>query len=125
MATLPSCLDMVNRVLEECGDLEVSSLNPGTRNSKIALEGLNDAQTVIWQRQRWPWQRIVTNIPLVYSSPPLAMALVRSVDAAKTPLRNVSDPATAAVVNCTASFATDKIAIRTSLFASVYQPTNH
>ena len=65
MATLPSCLDMVNRVLEECGDLTVSSLNPGTRNSKIAMEALNDSQTVIWQRQRWPWQRIVTNITLV------------------------------------------------------------
>lgn len=65
MSTLPSCLTMVNRVLEECGDLEVVSMNPGTRNSKIALEGMNDAQTEIWTRQRWPWQRQTYNLTLV------------------------------------------------------------
>ena len=67
MSQLPSCLTMVNRVLEECGDLTVSSMNPGTRNSKIALEGLNDAQTEIWERQRWPWQRQTYNLSLVAS----------------------------------------------------------
>lgn len=65
MSVLPSCLTMVNRVLEECGDLEVSSLNPGTRNSKIALEALNDAQAAIWDANRWFWQRVVYNLALV------------------------------------------------------------
>ena len=65
MSQLPSCLTMVNRVLEECGDLTVASLNPGTRNSKIALEGMNDAQSEIWKRQRWPWQRQTYNLSLV------------------------------------------------------------
>lgn len=73
MSQLPSCLTMVNRVLEECGDLTVSSMNPGTRNSKIALEGLNDAQTEIWERQRWPWQRQTYNLSLVAGQSAYAM----------------------------------------------------
>lgn len=63
--SLPSCLVMVNRVLEECGDLTVSSLNPGSRNSKIALEALNDATADIWERQRWPWERNTYTLALV------------------------------------------------------------
>lgn len=62
---LPSCLTMVQRVQEESGDIPVTTLNPGTRRSKIALEGLNDACSDIWQRERWPWQRYDYNLALV------------------------------------------------------------
>ena len=61
---LPSCLEMVQRVQEEAGDIPVVSLNPGTRRSKIALEALNDACSDIWQRERWPWRRYDTNMVL-------------------------------------------------------------
>lgn len=71
--SLPSCLEMVNRVLEECGDLTVVSLNPGNRNSKIALEGLNDAQSAIWGWQRWPWIRNTYNLTLVASQADYAL----------------------------------------------------
>lgn len=62
---LPSCLDMVNHVLQECGDLTVASLNPGNRNSYVALQALNDATSDIWETQRWPWQRVIYNLALV------------------------------------------------------------
>ena len=61
---LPSCLVMVQRVQEEAGDIPVTSLNPGTRRSKIALEALNDACSDIWQRERWPWRRYDYNLVL-------------------------------------------------------------
>lgn len=61
---LPSCLTMVQRVQEEAGDIPVTSLNPGTRRSKIALEALNDACSDIWQRERWPWRRYDYNLTL-------------------------------------------------------------
>ena len=61
---LPSCLTMVQRVQEEAGDIPVTSLNPGTRRSKIALEALNDACSDIWQRERWPWRRYDYNLVL-------------------------------------------------------------
>lgn len=63
--SLPSCLTMVNRVLEECGDVTVPSLDPGTRNSKIALEALNDVTADIWKRQRWPFQKQTSTFSLV------------------------------------------------------------
>lgn len=62
---LPTCLEMVQRVQEECGDIPVTSLNPGTRRSKIALEGLNDACVAIWGAARWSWQRYDLNLTLV------------------------------------------------------------
>lgn len=65
MPVLPSCLTMVQRVQEECGDIPVTSLTPGTRRSKIALEGLNDACQAIWEASRWPWQRYDYNLTLV------------------------------------------------------------
>lgn len=67
MSTLPSCLTMVNRVLEDSGDLAVASLNPGNKRSKIVLEAMNDACSEIWMRERWPWQRYTAYIPLVAS----------------------------------------------------------
>lgn len=65
MSTLPSCLELVNRVLEEVGDVTVASLDPGSRNSKIALEAMNDACTIIWERARWPWSKQTATFALV------------------------------------------------------------
>lgn len=52
---LPNCLAMVNRVLFECGVPEVAVL--GNRESRVALEALNDSTADIWIRQRWTFQR--------------------------------------------------------------------
>lgn len=62
---LPSCLTLVNRVLLECGIPTVASLNPGTRQSNVALEALNDGTNEITLRERWPWRRVTTTIPLI------------------------------------------------------------
>ena len=65
ISVLPSCKDMVNNVLRELAIPEVSSLSPGTIESRIVLEGINDAVADIWNRGRWEFQRYTYTLPLV------------------------------------------------------------
>lgn len=65
ISVLPSCLTMVNNVMRELGIPAVSSLSPGTNESRIVLEGINDAVADIWNRNRWDFQRYTYSLPLV------------------------------------------------------------
>jgi hypothetical protein len=65
ISVLPSCLTMVNNVLREIAIPEVSSLDPGTIESRIVLEGINDAVADIWNRGRWEFQRYTYALNLV------------------------------------------------------------
>lgn len=62
---LPTCLVLVNRVLLECGIPTVASLTPGTRESNVVLEALNDGTNEITLRERWPWRRATYTISLI------------------------------------------------------------
>ena len=62
---LPTCLVLVNRVLLECGVGTVTTMNPGTRESNVTLEALNDASNDIRLREKWPFRRaLYTFLPV-------------------------------------------------------------
>lgn len=63
--SIPTTLQVVNRVLLECGVEQVSSLNPGNDRSNTALEALNDGMYDIYSKAVWPWTRTRYAIPYV------------------------------------------------------------
>lgn len=54
---VPTLLDMTNRVLRECGSYTVSTLNPGSVHSQVALDALSDGLWHIYARNRWMWAK--------------------------------------------------------------------
>jgi len=62
---LPTTLQMVNRVLLECGVEQVTSLNPGNDRSNLTLEAMNDGMYDIYAKAIWPWTRQRYSIPYV------------------------------------------------------------
>lgn len=63
IAALPTTLQVVNRVLMECGVEQVSTLNPGNDRSNVVLEALNDGMYDIYGKAVWPWTRSRYSIP--------------------------------------------------------------
>lgn len=53
----PTILDLVNRIRRECRLEEEVSLVPGNNRTKVALDGISDAQRAIWTANRWDWTR--------------------------------------------------------------------
>jgi len=64
-AGLPTTLQVVNRVLLECGVEQVSSLSPGNDRSNLVLEALNDGMYDIYAKAIWPWTRQRYSVPYV------------------------------------------------------------
>lgn len=62
---MPKLLDVVNRILREVGAYPVPSLNPGSTQSQVALDAVNDGIWQIYNRNRWSWTNTTIYIPLV------------------------------------------------------------
>lgn len=62
---MPQLLDVVNRIIRESGGYAVGSLSPGSTQSQVALDAVNDGIWQIYNRNCWSWANTTIYVPLV------------------------------------------------------------
>ena len=62
---MPSVLSLTNTILREIGEPAVGTMNPGTLNTNIVLEAINDCVADIYNRGRFEFQKVDYTFALV------------------------------------------------------------